>query len=84
MIASCSRSPQASRGTRPQHLELDAVGVVAVQRLAHAVVALADERAEAQQPLAHRREILDRVDFPREVVEAGAALLRPGRLRRRS
>ena len=33
------------------------------------------------EPLAHRGEILDRVDLPREVVEAGAALLRPGRLR---
>ena len=56
-------------------------GSCAVERLAHAVVALADERAEPEQPLAHRGEVLDRVDFPGEVVEAGAAALGAGRLR---
>ena len=71
-------------GHGPEHLELDAVGVFSVERLAHAVVALSDERTEAEQAGAHRREVLDRVDFPGQVIEAGAALLRPGRLPRRS
>ena len=60
------------------HLELVAVGIVRVERLAHAVVARTDERTEPREALAHRGEVLDRVDLPGEVVEADAAALRPG------
>jgi hypothetical protein len=45
------------------------------------VVALADERAEPEEPFAHLREVGDRVDLPSEVVEADASGLGERRLR---
>ena len=51
-----------------------------VERLAHAVVALADERAQPDESFPQRGEILDRVDLPREVVEADAVRSGDGRV----
>ena len=63
------------------HLELDAVGVLRVERLGHTVVALAHECAHAQQALADLGEVLDRLDLPCEVIQTDAALLREWCLR---
>src|SRR5262245_50892808 len=73
-------APELARH-RPHDLELDAVGIPRVQRLADAVVALADQRAEVCEPAAHIGEVADRIDLPREVIEAGAAGVGPGHIR---
>jgi hypothetical protein len=63
----------------PHDLELVAVGVVAVERLRRAVVALADEGTHAGERGASVGELADRRHLPCEVVEADAPALGPGR-----
>ena len=60
----------------PHDLELVAVGVAAVERLAHAVVAGAAERPGLGERLCRGGEVLDRPDLPRQVVEAHRAARR--------
>ena len=73
--------PTSSRGT--VHMTSNSLpsGSLRVERLAHAVVALADERAHAREPFAHLGEVVDRVDLPGEVVQPDAARLGQRRLR---
>src|SRR5687767_7400646 len=56
-------------GYEPHHLELVAVRVAAIQRLRGSVIALTHERAELFEHGASLGEVVDRGDFPREVIE---------------
>src|SRR2546421_2306738 len=62
-------------GDGPEELELEAVGILGVEREAGAVVRLAHERARLDQPLAGAREIGQLGHFPRRVVHARHALV---------
>ena len=50
--------------------QLDAVWVAGVHTLAHPMIALADQRAHLDEPLAQYRQLLDGVHLPREVIQA--------------
>src|SRR5262249_49080136 len=73
--------PPVLAGDHPHDFDLVAVGVLAVQRLRGAVVALTDERAEARQRVPSLGQVVDRRDLPREVVETDAPSLGSGRVR---
>jgi D-amino peptidase len=64
------------RGHPPHDLELDAVGVLGVQRLGHAVVALPDQRSGLGQLSPGLDQIAERADLPGQVVQPD---LRPAR-----
>ena len=65
-------APRLARDA-PHDLELVAVGVGAVERLRHAVVRRAAERARLRQDLRGAGEVVDGRDLPGEVVQPGAA-----------
>ncbi len=54
----------------PHHLELEPVGIAAVQALVDVVVRRADQRAGGVEAIAHLGEFVEGGDFPREVVHA--------------
>src|SRR5579863_7147284 len=58
-------------GHPPQDLELDTAGVLGVQRLGHAVVALPHQRPGGQQPGPGIDQVAQRADLPGQVVKAG-------------
>jgi uncharacterized damage-inducible protein DinB len=64
----------------PHDLELDAVRVLGVQGLRHAVIALAHQRPGLDQPGPGLDQVLERADLPGQVVQADLRL--PGRLPR--
>ena len=65
----------------PHDLELVAVGVGAVERLAHAVVGGAPEGPGRGQDSAAARQVLDGRDLPGEVVQPDRAARRARRVR---
>ena len=75
-------APRLARDA-PHDLELVAVGVRAVERLAHAVVGRAAEGSLRLERLGGRGEIVDRRHLPGEVVQADRAARRARRVRRR-
>jgi D-amino peptidase len=58
-------------GHPPQDLELDAAGVLGIQRLRHVVVALTHQGSGGQQPGPGVDQVAQRADLPGQVVEAG-------------
>src|ERR1700675_1327405 len=71
------RAHRLTAGDRPEDLELQPVRVLGVERQAHAVIGLADERAGLGQPLARAHEVGELADLPRGVVHARHALVGP-------
>jgi hypothetical protein len=71
------------RRDEPDDLELETVRVPAVEALGRAVVRAADKRVGFGQPMRGGLELVERVDLPRQVVEAdaGATGRRRGRAR---
>src|SRR6266704_3160146 len=61
----------------PEDLELEAVGILGVEREADAVVGLADQRPRLGEPEPRASEIADLAHLPRRVVHARDALVRP-------
>ena len=74
-----SNSPHASRGTR-HDLELVPVRISPIERLAHAVVARAGERARLGERALRTRQVLDGGHLPGQVVQAHRAARRTWRL----
>jgi hypothetical protein len=64
---------------QPGDLELDAVGVLGVERLGGHVVGGTDQRAGPQQRLADAGELGERVHLPRQVVQPDGPAARLGR-----
>jgi hypothetical protein len=73
-------APRAGRHG-PHDLELVAVGVAAIERLADHVVRGARQGPDLAQRVGHAGQLLHRVDLPREVVETDGPAHRPGRVR---
>src|SRR6266516_4415846 len=63
----------------PDDLELEPVRVLAVQRLRRPVVRRPDQRAVLAQGRGQLLEVTERVDLPREVIEADRRPARAGR-----
>src|SRR5687767_11289261 len=61
---------------RPEHFELQPVGILRVERQAHAVIGHAHERADFHQSMSRVIEIAQLTDLPRRVVHARHALVR--------
>src|SRR5437764_1421211 len=57
---------------QPDDLELDAVGVLAVEALGGSMVARSDEGVRFGQPVGGALELVEGVDLPRQVVEANS------------
>ncbi len=70
MIAGRVIGGQQRRRDDPGELELDPIGVLAVDRTRRAVVGRADEGAGGREALRQPLEVRERVDLPREVVQA--------------
>src|SRR5260221_3346968 len=68
-------APRLARNA-PHHLELVAVGITAVERLRDAVVARSAERAGGRKDVPCLRQVRDRRDLPREVVQPNRAARR--------
>src|SRR5204862_5295035 len=62
-------------GYRPEDLELEPVGVLRIERQAHAVIRLAHERAGLDQSLPRAGEVGELADLPRRVIHARRALV---------
>jgi len=61
---------------RPEELELQAIGILGVERQARAVIGLADQGARRDEPLARPRQIRQLADLPGRVVHARNVLVR--------
>src|SRR5437867_12611574 len=61
---------QKVRGDDPRDLELQAVGVLAVQALGRAVVGCANQGVRSGQGMCKPLQLVKGVDLPRQVVEA--------------
>src|SRR5574338_779642 len=66
---------RAAARHRPEHLELEAVGVLGVEREAHTVIGGADQRARRDEPAARADQVGQLAHLPRGVVHAHRALV---------
>src|SRR5262245_29505268 len=71
-----ARADGLTSGHGPEHLELEAVGILCVEREAHAVIGLADQRADLEEPPAGASQVSQLADLPRRVIHARDALVR--------
>ena len=64
-----ARADGRAAGHGPEHLELEAVGVLRVEALGRAVAGLAGVGVQLRQGRARLLQVVDGVDLPRQVVE---------------